>query len=108
MTKIVTIIADDEPPSLRILKKMLSANKRIQIAAECRTGPEAVQAVNKFKPDLAFLDIQMPGCTGLEILERITIPKPPIVVFVTAFDRYAVKAFESNALDYILKPYDER
>lgn len=107
MKKITTIIADDEPPSLRVLKQMLSTNKNVRIAAECTTGPEAVRAIERIKPDLAFLDIQMPGCNGLEILERIKVDNPPITVFVTAFDEYAVKAFEANALDYILKPYDQ-
>jgi two-component system LytT family response regulator len=107
MKKIVTIIADDEPPSLRILKKMLSSRKDLRIAAECPNGNEAIRAINRIRPDLAFLDIQMPGCNGLEILDRIQSTSPPMIVFVTAFDQYAVKAFEANALDYVLKPYDQ-
>jgi two-component system LytT family response regulator len=106
MRNIITIIADDEPPSLRILRKMLQAHKNIRIAAECTSGPEAVRAIERIKPDLAFLDIQMPGCNGLEILERTRVENPPITIFVTAFDKYAVTAFQVNALDYILKPYD--
>ncbi len=107
MKKIVTIIADDEPPSLRILKKMLSTNSLVRIAAECSNGTEAVRAIDRIHPDLAFLDIQMPGCSGLDILDRIRSKTPPMVVFVTAFDKYAVKAFEVNAIDYVLKPYDQ-
>jgi two-component system, LytTR family, response regulator len=97
-----TIIVDDERLARQELKSLLAEYKEIEIIAECSNAEEAKQKINELKPDLVFMDIQMPGKTGLELLEEIS--SLPEVVFVTAYDEYALKAFEINALDYLLKP----
>jgi two-component system, LytTR family, response regulator len=97
-----TIIVDDERLARQELKSLLAEYKEIEIIAECSNAEEAKQKINELKPDLVFMDIQMPGKTGLELLEEIS--SLPEVVFVTAYDEYAIKAFEINALDYLLKP----
>jgi two-component system, LytTR family, response regulator len=97
-----TIIVDDERLARQELKSLLAEYKEIEIIAECSNADEAKQKINELKPDLVFMDIQMPGKTGLELLEEIS--SLPEVVFVTAYDEYAIKAFEINALDYLLKP----
>ncbi len=97
-----TIIVDDERLARQELKSLLAEYKDIEIIAECANAEEAKQKINDLKPDLVFMDIQMPGKTGLELLEEIS--SLPEVVFVTAYDEYAIKAFEINALDYLLKP----
>lgn len=107
--QLTTIIVDDEPLARKGLKVRLSSREDVNIVAECSNGREAVNAVKELSPDLLFLDIQMPGMTGFEVLEQliaqnITLPN---IVFVTAFDQYALKAFEVHALDYLLKPADE-
>ena len=105
MKKIRAILVDDEPPSLTTLRTMLRGSG-VEVVGECTNGLEAVEAVEKFRPDLLFLDIQMPGMDGFGVLEKLNPKKMPHVVFVTAYDQYALKAFEANALDYVLKPYD--
>lgn len=103
------ILVDDEPLARRGLELRLRAYQDIQIVAQCGNGREAVEAVAAHSPDLMFLDIEMPGVDGFEVLRRIPQTSMPMVVFVTAFDRYAVEAFEAHALDYLLKPLvDER
>ncbi len=103
------IIVDDEPLARRGLELRLGAFKDIQIAAQCGNGREAVEAVARHSPDLMFLDIEMPGIDGFEVLRRIPQTSMPMVVFVTAYDRYAIEAFDAHALDYLLKPLiDER
>lgn len=103
------IIVDDEPLARRGLELRLRAYQDIQIVAQCGNGREAVEAVAAHSPDLMFLDIEMPGVDGFEVLRRIPQTSMPMVVFVTAFDRYAVEAFDAHALDYLLKPLvDER
>lgn len=103
------IIVDDEPLSRRGLELRLAAFADIEVVAQCANGREAVAAVAKQSPDLMFLDIQMPGSDGFEVLRRIPQTAMPMVVFVTAFDRYAIEAFDAHALDYLLKPLvDER
>ncbi len=97
-----TIIVDDERLARQELKSLLAEYKEIEIIAECANAEEAKAKINDLKPDLVFMDIQMPGKTGLELLEEIS--SLPEVVFVTAYDEYAIKAFEINALDYLLKP----
>ena len=99
-----TIIVDDEELARQVLRELLSANKEIEIVAECRNGLEAVKAVAQHKPDLLFLDVQMPKLTGFDVLELIGPDAQ--VIFVTAYDEYAMKAFEVHAVDYLLKPYD--
>lgn len=103
------ILVDDEPLARRGLELRLRAYSDIQIVAQCGNGREAVEAVAVHSPDLMFLDIEMPGVDGFEVLRRIPQTSMPMVVFVTAFDRYAVEAFDAHALDYLLKPLvDER
>ena len=104
-----TIIVDDEPLARKGLAFRLEEHKDIDIIAQCGNGREAVEVIRSQKPDLMFLDIQMPGLTGFEVIEQIIAQglELPIVVFVTAFDQYALKAFEVHAIDYLMKPADE-
>jgi two-component system LytT family response regulator len=103
------IIVDDEPLARRGLELRLAAFSDFQIVAQCANGREALEAVVQHAPDLMFLDIEMPGIDGFEVLRRIPQTSMPMVVFVTAFDRYAIEAFDAHALDYLLKPLvDER
>ncbi|HOJ17233.1 MAG: response regulator [Ignavibacteriales bacterium] len=97
------IIIDDESLAREIIKKYLSDFPKISVIAECSNGFEGVKAVNDLKPDLLFLDIQMPKLSGFELLELLE--KPPAIIFTTAFDQFAIKAFEVNAIDYLLKPF---
>jgi two-component system, LytTR family, response regulator len=104
-----TIIVDDEPLARRGLELRLRAFEDFVIVAQCVNGREAIDAVATHGPDLMFLDIEMPGIDGFEVLRRIPQTSMPMVVFVTAFDRYAIDAFDAHALDYLLKPLvDER
>lgn len=96
------VIIDDERLARQELKSMLATYSGIEIAGECGDARSAIETVNSIKPDVIFLDIQMPGKTGFDLLEELTFV--PEVVFVTAHDEYAIKAFEVNALDYLLKP----
>lgn len=100
------IIIDDEPLARSIVKEYLQAYKDFEIAAECNNGYEGVKAIMQHKPDLIFLDIQMPKINGFEMLELLDYT--PSVIFATAFDEYAIKAFEANAVDYLLKPFDKK
>ncbi|MFI5123883.1 MAG: LytR/AlgR family response regulator transcription factor [Chitinophagales bacterium] len=97
------IIIDDEPLARSIIKEYLQYHPQITLQAECGDGFEGVKAIQQFQPDLIFLDIQMPKINGFEMLELIELP--PAVIFTTAFDEYAIKAFESHAVDYLLKPF---
>ncbi|MGQ0430583.1 MAG: LytR/AlgR family response regulator transcription factor [Gammaproteobacteria bacterium] len=107
--RIRAIIVDDEPLARRGLELRLRACPDIDVIAQCGNGREAVEAVAAHSPDLMFLDIEMPGVDGFEVLRRVPQASMPMVVFVTAFDRYAIEAFEAHALDYLLKPLvDER
>ena len=107
--RIRAIIVDDEPLARRGLELRLAQYPEIDIVAQCANGREAVEAVAQHAPDLMFLDIEMPGIDGFEVLRRIPQTSMPLVVFVTAFDRYAIEAFDAHALDYLLKPLvDER
>lgn len=99
------IIIDDEPLAREIVKEYLQAWPMIEVAAECNDGFEAVKAISQHQPDLIFLDIQMPKISGFEMLELLE--EPPAVIFTTAFDEYAIHAFEANAIDYLLKPFSE-
>lgn len=101
------IIVDDEPLGRATLRGLLSADSEVEIVAECANGVEAVAAVRKEKPTVVFLDIQMPGMTGFEVVEELEDEPLPIIVFVTAFDQFALKAFDVNAVDYLLKPFDD-
>lgn len=103
--KIRTVIIDDEPLARTITNEYLQTYPQIEVVAECNDGFEGVKAVTQHKPDLIFLDIQMPKINGFEMLELLD-PAPP-VIFTTAFDEYAIKAFEAHAVDYLLKPYSK-
>jgi two-component system, LytTR family, response regulator len=102
---IQTIIVDDEEPARLLLREYLTQRNDIHIAAECSNGFEAVKALTELKPDLAILDIQMPKLNGFEVLELTE--KPPAIIFATAYDQFAVKAFELHAIDYLLKPFSK-
>jgi len=102
---IQTIIVDDEEPARLLLREYLTKRDDIHITAECSNGFEAVKALTELKPDLAILDIQMPKLNGFEVLELAE--NPPAVIFATAYDQYAVKAFELHAVDYLLKPFSK-
>lgn len=103
MTKVVII--DDEPLARSIVKEYLQKNADLELVAECGDGFEGVKAIQQYSPDLIFLDIQMPKINGFEMLELIE--QPPAVIFTTAFDEYAIKAFEAHAIDYLLKPFNQ-
>ncbi len=102
---IKAILVDDEPLARSIVREYLSTYSEIEIAEECNDGFEGIKAIQKIKPDLVFLDIQMPKINGFEMLELVE--ELPKVIFTTAFDEYAMKAFEINAVDYLLKPFSK-
>ncbi|CAM2010716.1 LytR/AlgR family response regulator transcription factor [Acanthopleuribacter pedis] len=106
--RIRAVIVDDEKPARRNLTHLLGAETDIDLVAECANGLEALAAVEEHRPDLMFLDIQMPQITGFDVLRRIEDAHMPTIIFVTAYDAFAVKAFEVNALDYLLKPFDDQ
>ena len=106
MDKLSAIIVDDEPLALNFLRGILSKFPKIDIIAECKNGREAVAAVSKLSPDLLFLDIQMPGMNGFEVVKKIQSDGMPLVIFVTAYDQFATDAFDVHAVDYLLKPVD--
>ena len=99
------IIIDDEPLARMVIKEYLQAYTDIEVIQECNDGFEGVKAIQQLQPDLIFLDIQMPKITGFEMLELID--NPPQVIFTTAFEEYAIKAFEAHAIDYLLKPFSK-
>jgi two-component system, LytTR family, response regulator len=105
--KIRTLIIDDEPHAREGIRIRLARYPEIYIIGECASGSEAVTVIDSLQPDLLFLDIQMPEMNGFEVLRKIHITPQPIVIFVTAFDKYAIQAFECHALDYLLKPIRE-
>jgi two-component system, LytTR family, response regulator len=104
--KLTAIIVDDEPLARSNLAVLLRLDPTIEIVAECGSGIDARAMIRELKPDLLFLDIQMPECDGFDVLELLGNEVPPAVVFVTAYDQYALRAFEAGALDYLLKPFD--
>src|SRR6059036_4201189 len=101
-TRIRAVIVDDEAPARALLREFLSAHADVEVVGECANGFEAVKVIGELEPDLVLLDVQMPKLDGFEVLELLD--RPPVVVFVTAFDEYALKAFEVHAVDYVLKP----
>jgi two-component system, LytTR family, response regulator len=105
-SKIKSLIVDDEPLARERIREMLKVDPEIEIVGECGNGQGAVKAVQENPPDLIFLDVQMPEMDGFAVMEAINKYANPIVIFVTAFDQYAVQAFEVYALDYLLKPFD--
>lgn len=104
---ISTIIVDDEPLAIQGLELRLQAFDDIEIVERCANGREAIRAIKTLKPDLVFLDIQMPGFDGFSVVSGIADVEPPLFVFVTAFQQHALKAFDAQAVDYLLKPVDE-
>ncbi|MBS0376168.1 MAG: response regulator transcription factor [Proteobacteria bacterium] len=107
MSRIRTLLVDDERLARRGLELRLAAAPDVEIVGECENGREAIELVASLQPDLMFLDIQMPGLTGFDVLAKLPQDSLPIVIFVTAFDRYAIDAFEARALDYLLKPVED-
>jgi two-component system LytT family response regulator len=100
------LIIDDEPLARSIVKECMQQHPQLQLMEECSNGFEGVKAIQQHQPDLIFLDIQMPKITGFEMLELVE--EPPHVIFTTAFDEYAMQAFEANAVDYLLKPFSQQ
>lgn len=105
-TKFRTLIVDDMLLARKRLRRVLSKDSEIEIVGECADGKEAVEAVRELKPDLMFLDVQMPETDGFQAVAEIGVENAPVTIFVTAFDHFALKAFEVHALDYLLKPFD--
>ena len=105
--KIRTLIVDDESLARRLLRRLLDDDPAFEIVGECADGAAAVDAINRLNPDLVFLDLQMPELGGFEVLKRVERGRLPVIVFVTAYDEFALKAFAAHALDYIVKPVDE-
>ena len=99
------LIADDEPVARRRLRRLLRAHPDVEICAECGDGAEAVDAIRTASPDLVLLDIQMPELDGFAVLQALPVEEIPAVIFVTAYDQYALRAFEVHAVDYLLKPF---
>jgi len=103
-----TLIVDDEPLARRRVRDLLSREPDVEIVGEAHDGPAAVSLVRELMPDLLFLDVQMPELDGFGVLEQVGHRRIPALVFVTAYDRFALRAFEAHALDYLLKPYDDQ
>ena len=102
-----TLIVDDEPLARRGIALRLARHRDIEIVGEAANGREAFFAISEHQPSLMFLDVQMPGVDGFELLRAVPLPQLPVTVFVTAYDQYALRAFEANAVDYLLKPIDD-
>ncbi|RKY92586.1 DNA-binding response regulator [candidate division KSB1 bacterium] len=105
MNKIKALIIDDEELGRKIIREYLESHPEVEVMAECRDAHHALEAIEKYHPDLLFLDVQMPEINGFELLEMLE--EIPYVIFSTAYDQYALKAFEVNAVDYLLKPFDQ-
>ena len=107
MNPLRVVVVDDEPLALRLVKSMLQELPFVEVLATCKNGREALEAVSKHCPDLLFLDIQMPGMNGFEVVRRLQGDTIPLVVFATAYDQYAIEAFEVDAVDYVMKPLED-
>ncbi|MDB6167372.1 MAG: two component transcriptional regulator, LytTR family [Verrucomicrobia bacterium] len=105
--RIRAVIVDDEPAARRGIRLLLERDGGVDVVGEASGGAEAADLIAREKPDLAFLDVQMPGCDGFQALAKVGVAAAPAVVFVTAYDEHALRAFEVNAVDYLLKPYDD-
>jgi two-component system, LytTR family, response regulator len=101
------VIVDDEPLARRRIRSLLEEAEDVEVLAECANGREAIRAIGESPPDLLFLDIQMPELDGFDVLQAIGVGHAPVVIFVTAYDQFALRAFEAHALDYLLKPFDD-
>ena len=106
MGKIRTLIVDDEPLARRGIRAHLAGAADFEVVAECGDGREAVRLIRELEPDLVFLDVQMPELDGFGVLKEAAAGRLPSVIFVTAYDKYALRAFDVHALDYLLKPFD--
>jgi len=106
MSKIRVLIIDDERPSRRKIRRFLESEPDIEVVGEAGDGREAITIIQSVKPDLIFMDVQMPGLDGFGVIDAIDAQTMPQVVFVTAHDQFALRAFEVHALDYLLKPFD--
>jgi len=100
------LVVEDEAPARRTLELLLATHRDVDLVGECTTGPEAVEAIERIRPDLLFLDVHLPGYGGFEVLRRVN-PCPTSVIFVTAYDEHALRAFDTPAVDYLLKPFDD-
>jgi two-component system LytT family response regulator len=107
MSKLRLLIVDDEPLIRKGVRNAASSLADAEIIGECGSGREAIEVISSQKPDLVLLDVQMPDCSGLDVIRQIGAEQMPPVIFITAYDEYAVKAFELNAVDYLLKPFDD-
>src|ERR687886_2561749 len=109
MGRIRTLIVDDEVNARKGIRTLLARDPELEVVGECADGRAAVESIGRLAPDLVLLDVQMPHKNGFEVVEAIDLERPPILIFITAWDSYALKAFEVSALDYLLKPFsDER
>lgn len=106
--KIRALIIDDEPPARERLRTLVQSHKEVEVIGECSNGREAVETIESTTPDLVFLDIQMPEMDGFEVLAALDCHRLPLVIFVTAYDQFALRAFEVHAVDYLLKPFDKQ
>jgi two-component system LytT family response regulator len=106
-TPIRALIIDDEPLGREIIRDLLEGDQEVEILGECASGLEALRMIEALSPDLIFLDVQMPEIDGFAVLERLRPGRMPGVIFITAYDQYAVRAFDKNAVDYLLKPFDQ-
>jgi two-component system, LytTR family, response regulator len=100
-------IVDDEPLARRRIRNLLTEAPDVEVVAECANGKDAIESLEESPPDLLFLDIQMPEIDGFDVLQAIGVGRVPVVIFVTAYDQFALRAFEAHALDYLLKPFDD-
>ncbi len=107
MSEIKAIVVDDEQIARDGVALLLDRDPEIELVARCPNGVEAVEKIRELEPDLLFLDIQMPGMNGFEVLHALEQEKLPVTIFITAYEQYAIKAFEVNAIDYLLKPFDD-
>ncbi|HYY35532.1 MAG TPA: response regulator, partial [Candidatus Binatia bacterium] len=105
--QIRALIADDESLARKFIRRMLKDDRDLEVIGECSNGKEAVAMIRKENPDLVFLDVQMPEMDGFAVLEAIGIESLPEIIFATAYEQYAIRAFERHALDYLLKPFDQ-
>ena len=105
MTKIRTLVVDDEPIARERVLSLLQNEPDVEVIGECGDGQQAIASIQQHAPDLVFLDVQMPGCDGFGVIDAVGVDKMPAVIFITAYDEYALRAFEVRALDYLLKPF---
>ncbi len=108
MDTIRTLIVDDEPPARRRILELLEHEAQVELLEPCNNGKNAIAAIRRYRPALVFLDVQMPELDGFSVLAQLEAEERPVTIFVTAYDRYALQAFEVHALDYLLKPYSDQ